>query len=218
MTSLERFSEADLQSIRDAVRSAEQRTGGEIVTYLVGRCDPYPEAIWRGSVFTGLFAVALSSSVHYLRGVWGGDPLLWMLLPLLAGLLIGALVFGRIPALSRTLIDNTILDRRVGMRAEAAFLEEEVFKTRDRTGILLFVALFEHRAVVLGDEGINRRVEPEEWQKIIDPLVAGLRSGNPTAALVHAVEQCGGLLERRQVVLREDDIDELPDAPRVRET
>ena len=40
--------------------------------------------------------------------------------------------------------------------AMAAFVEEEVFSTRDRTGILLFLSLFEHRVVVLGDSGINQ--------------------------------------------------------------
>ena len=60
---------------------------------------------------------------------------------------------------------------------------EEVFKTRDRTGILIFLALFEHRAVILADEGIHRAVPREEWQALVDELVAGIRAGRGVAAL-----------------------------------
>jgi putative membrane protein len=123
-----------------------------------------------------------------------------------------------VPPLRRLLVPRDVLERRVAMRAEAAFLEEEVFDTRDRSGILIFLALFEHRAIVLGDSGINQVVPQAEWKSIVDDLIAGIRAGNAPGALVAAVERCGRLLEERGVRIRPDDQDELPDAPRVRES
>ncbi len=107
--------------------------------------------------------------------------------------------------------------RRVGRRASVAFLEEEVFKTRERTGILIFVSLFERRVVVLGDEGIHRRVKPGEWEGIVADIVAGIRARRPADALIEAIGRCGALLERRGVELRPDDKDELADGLRTRE-
>jgi putative membrane protein len=98
-----------------------------------------------------------------------------------------------------------------------AFLEEEIFRTRERTGILIFLSLFEHRVVILGDEGINRRVEKEEWEGIVDDLVSGIRAGETVEGLVEAITRCGELLERRGVAIREDDADELRDHLRSRE-
>jgi putative membrane protein len=213
---LERFGEAELARIREAVTRAEQRTAGELVTYLVGECDAYPEATWRAAGLGGLLGLTAAAGLHDLLGLWGGPALLWSTVPALLGAGAGALL-ARVPALRRALVSRRRIDRRVQLRAEAAFLEEEVFRTRDRSGILIFLALFEHRAVVLGDVGIYRVVAPAEWQGVVDALIAGIREGRPVDALVAAVETCGRLLEERGVAIRAGDLDELANQPRLRE-
>jgi putative membrane protein len=114
-----------------------------------------------------------------------------------------------VPAVKRWLAGGDLLDLRTRQRAERAFLEEEVFRTRDRTGILVFLSLFEHRVVVLGDAGINKQVEQRHWDGIIQSIVAGIRAGRPGEALVLAIRQCGELLERYGVALQPDDTNEL---------
>lgn len=211
------LSAAELESIRQAVARAEQRTSGEIVTYIVGRSDEYPEARWRGATLGAMLGVVVAAIVHRLGGFWGGDPLLWIALPSLLGLLAGLALVETVAPLKRLLIARSTLERRIERRALAAFVEEEVFNTRDRTGILLFLSTFEHRALVLGDEGISRQVEQAEWQGLIDDLVAGVRSGRAAESIVSAVERCGRLLLERDVHVQPDDVDELPDAPRVKD-
>ena len=103
------------------------------------------------------------------------------------------------------------MDRNVRRRAEAAFLHEEVFRTRDRTGILILVSLLERRVAVLGDAGINAAVEQKEWDSIVAGIVAGIRAGTPARALAEGIGACGHLLERRGVAVRHDDTDELRD-------
>ncbi len=88
------------------------------------------------------------------------------------------------------------------LRAESAFLTEEVFATRERTGILIFLALFEHRAVILGDAGIHRKVEEGTWQHLVDDLVAGIRHGRTVEALLETIERCGHILEHGGVERR----------------
>ena len=90
-----------------------------------------------------------------------------------------------------------------------AFLDQEVFRTRDRTGILLFLSLFEHRVVLLADSGIHEKVEEERWEAITARVAAGIRSGKPGPALVEAIRECGALLEQHGVARRADDRDEL---------
>jgi putative membrane protein len=58
-------------------------------------------------------------------------------------------------------------------------------------------ALFERRVVVLGDEGIDRALDPDEsWQAVVDLAVAGLRSGAAADGLEAAVRRCGAILAR----------------------
>jgi putative membrane protein len=116
--------------------------------------------------------------------------------------------------LRRALAGPHAIERRVQQRAAAAFLEQEVWKTRDRTGILLFLSLFERRVVVLGDSGIHRQVQPGEWDAVVRHVVSGLRKKTPKAAvtaLVAAIVECGEILARHGLPPRPDDADELPD-------
>lgn len=206
------FSAADEEAIRAAVADAEQRSVGEIVPWIVEACDPYPEAGWKAATLGTLLGMAVGLTLHLLAGLWGG-ALLWLALPSLAGGAVG-LALGQLPALKRRLVDDDVVAHRVQLAAEAAFVRGEVFATRERTGILIFLALLERRVVVLGDAGINARVQPEEWQAIADEIVAGVRRSRPAAALAAGIEACGRLLAERGVPLAEEDVDELPDRPR----
>jgi putative membrane protein len=210
------FSPADLAEIERAVAAAERHTSGEIVPYVVGRSDDYPQAAWKAGCAGALTVALATAAVRAWGGFWDPASAWWLALPPLAGAALGLLAVTQVPALRRALVAASDLEEAVSRRAALAFLEQEVFKTAERTGILIFLSLFEHRVVVLGDAGINRAVAQEEWQAIVDEIVAGIRAGTPGAALARAIARCGELLERRRVERRSDDRDELPDYLRIK--
>jgi putative membrane protein len=210
------FSDADLEAIRKATAAGESRTAGEIVPYIVERVVDSDEACWRGAAMGALGAALIAGLVNLLGPYWGGYGVLWITLPTIVGAGAGYLI-GGLDAVGRRLIPDDHVERSVRLRAEAAFLEEEIFATRDRTGILVFLALFERRAVILADEGIHRAVPEVEWQRLVDDLVAGIRAHRATAALIDVITRAGELLETYHVERRPDDEDELSDAPRIRE-
>lgn len=210
------FNQADLEAVRRAVDAAEGKTAGEIVPYVVLASDEYEGTLWRGAALGALLVPLVAAAIHELVGLWG-PVLLWLALPAPLGAALGYLAAAVVPAVKRALTPAEVMARRVARRASVAFLEEEVFATAERTGILLFLSLFEHRVVVLGDSGINARVEAGEWQTLSDRLAAGIRAGRAAAALVEAVGECGRLLARRGVERRPDDRDELSDELRRRE-
>ena len=211
------FSDRDLERIREAVAEAEKTTSGEIVPYLVDRSDAYEVSLWRGGVLAATTALALVLLFLQLYDGWGYAWLhtAWgpSLVTVVAGIA-GFLLVAALPALRRQLAGEDNISRSVHRRAMRAFVEEDVFNTRDRTGILLFLSLLEHRIEVIGDEGINRAVEPESWSEIVETVRAGIKSGNVVDGLVEAIGKCGRLLERRGVEVRPDDTDELSDTLR----
>lgn len=211
------FSQADRDAIAAAVREAEERTAGEIVPVVVEASDEYEVATWRAATLGALTGALAAAVVYGAAGLWSTFIVAWIALPATAGAAAAALLVNLWPALRRSVIGREIMERRTGRRARQAFLDEEVFRTRDRTGILIFLSLFEHQVVVLGDAGINARVAPAEWQAVVDGIVAGMRQGTPGPALVEAIERCGALLERRGVSLRADDTDELANEVRLHE-
>jgi putative membrane protein len=208
------FSAADREHIAAAVREAESKTSGEIVPYVVGQSDSYEEAEWRCGALLGAATLAAFSIVYTYTSVW---------LPLnvaelvIAGLLMGGLgvILPKfVPPLKRVFAGNSLMERRVAQRAAEAFVGEEVFKTRDRTGILIFLSILEHKVLVLGDSGINVKVKPDEWHDVVRRIVAGIRSGKPAEGLIDGINQCGTLLQKHGVAIRQDDADELPDSLR----
>jgi len=207
----------DLERIQEAVGRAEEQTAGEIVPVVVPRSDDYEDVVWRGAgaaILLTLLAVLLT--LRFYDG-WG---LAWLFAPwgvalsVLAAGTVGALLAQYVYPLQRLLAGSERLDETVHRRALQAFVEEEVFDTRDRTGILLFVSLREHRIEVLGDSGINEQVEPDDWAEVVTRIQRGIQNDNLTAGLVEAIEMCGQLLERKGVEIRPDDENELTDTVR----
>jgi putative membrane protein len=190
------LSAADLDSIHRAVAAAEAESAGEIVPFVVAASDPYPGAAWKGAALGALAAALLAWVAHSWGGFWGGGDFFWMVLPPAAGGALGLLAVHLSPALHRLLAGAEAMELRTRRRAAAAFAEQAVFETAERTGILLFVSLFERRVVVLADRGIHARVEDGEWDAIVGRIVEGIRRGDPGAALAAAIQDCGDLLVR----------------------
>jgi putative membrane protein len=211
------FSAAELQEIEAAVREAEKRTSGEIVPYAVSHSDHYETAPWKGASL-GAFAVVVTAGVvRYLGDVWGVPSSVWVMVPALLGGAVGYGAAAAIRPLKLALTGEAKVEHRVRQRAAAAFLENEVFKTRGRTGVLIFLSLYERRVVVLGDAGINAHVEQHEWDAIVAGIVEGIRAGKSGRALAAAIARCGELLDRHGLKIGIDDADELPDQLQMRE-
>jgi putative membrane protein len=100
---------------------------------------------------------------------------------------------------------------KVRRRAELAFYEHGLHKTREATGILILVSLLERRVQVLADRAIDERVAAGTWDGLVADLVQGIKGGAPTDALCRAVARCGNLLAEHFPARAGDNPDELPD-------
>ncbi len=208
------FTDAELAAVREATREAESGTSGELACVVVERCDGYEGARWRAATLGAIAGALLTSYGFYALESWTPYFFVWpAVLPLL-GIAAGWLVAATIPALERELAGDEAMRERVHGRAAQTFVGEEIFNTRDRTGVLIFVSLFERRVEILCDEGIRRVVPAGSWSEITSRLAAGIGGGQAGAALVEAVTACGRLLEEAGVERAEDDVNELPDEVR----
>jgi putative membrane protein len=215
LTVRNQFTAQELEAIRAATQRAERETGGELVCVIVNRCDTYLAPVWQAVALGSMGGAAVAGIVYAFADSWARTPFLWILLPALLGAAFGLLALWLLPPARRWLTPPAVLAKRVDRRAAAAFLDEEIFDTRDRTGLLLFVALFEHQIRILPDRGIEQRVPEESWQQIASQLTAGLRSHRRGEAIVHAITACGELLVDQGVSRRQDDQNELADEPRL---
>ena len=192
------FSAGDREAICAATEKAERETSGELVVYVVERCDPHGEAPWKGALIGGAVGAMVAALLVWFVGGWGAPDELWLLIGLQLGLILGWLA-SLLEPVARRLIGAEALESRAEGRAAEAFIEEQVFATAGRTGVLIFLALFEHRVVVLADEGIGQLVAPSAWNEIAEGIASGIRAGRPAPALIEAVGQCARLMTEHGV-------------------
>lgn len=198
------FTPQEQERIRAAVTAAEARTSGEIVPQLVDAAFDYPRAETFGAGFFALGGAVLGSW-------WFGGSSVWVFLPLfLLGYLPCKWLIRALPGLHRHLIHPREMAAEVEEKAILSFFELGVHKTRDRTGILILISLFERRVQLLADEGINAKVPPEAWAEVVRTITAGLHDGKPCDALCAAIGCCADILEQH-FPRRSDDHNELPD-------
>jgi putative membrane protein len=209
------FSESDLIRIKVAVEEAEGKTSGEIVPYVVDMSDAYEVAEWRAGVLCGVIALGVFTALRQFTDVWLPFDFVEMALVAMLASAAGALLTHFVSPLQRLFAGRHLMDMRVHQRALQAFIAEEVFATRDRTGILIFLSLLERKVHVLGDSGINAKVQQSDWDGVTQLIVSGIREGKATDGLVAAIRECGRLLEAHGFRRPADDKDELPDNLRI---
>ena len=76
------------------------------------------------------------------------------------------------------------------------FNELEMFKTKHRNGILIYVNTKEKQFAILGDEGINNKVNPDFWLGIQQEMGKLFQKKNHTAAVVYGIEAVGQILAK----------------------
>jgi uncharacterized membrane protein len=85
-----------------------------------------------------------------------------------------------------------------------------VHKTKERNGVLIFVAPRAQKFAVIGDEGVHARCGEKFWQELVDTMRGHFQHEDFTAALVHGITETGKLLAAH-FPRQNNDRNELPD-------
>ncbi len=198
------FSEAQRESITRAVKDVESRTVGEIAVMLVQSSGHYHVADVLGGLTAGGVAALAAWILRQPPPTWP------IVLAAVAFFAVGIRCLRASPALKRLFLNGHDLDKAVATRAEAAFLEKGLHKTRERTGVLFFISLFERRVRVLADTGIYARIGQETLDGYAATVAEGIRQGRASEALCRAIAESGEELSKH-FPLKPGDVNELPD-------
>jgi putative membrane protein len=180
------ISDADRAQIADAIRMAEARTSGEIFCVLTQRSSQYTlvPVAWAAAL-----ALIVPLPLIYLTN-WPAS-VIYMLQ--LVSFVVAAIGLAR-PAIRFRLVPKRARHERAHSTAMRQFWAQRLNKTKERTGVLIFVSLAERYAEIIADAGINEKVTPEVWENAVAALTAGIRHGRVGDGLVAAIAQCGAVL------------------------
>ncbi|MFY0605907.1 MAG: hypothetical protein JXR10_04275 [Cyclobacteriaceae bacterium] len=211
------FTESEKEKVEQAVKDLETVSCGEIVPYFVGSSDDYAEASWYVSTLLSAFTAVIVGILSYTWMLPFRFTPLEVALVIFSAMLLGFLFPILIPNAKRWIIPKERQLQRVNQRAMQAFLSEQVFQTEERVGILIFVSRQEHIVLVLGDEGISKKVESSDWEHVVDEVVTGVKANQIGDGLVKAIGLCKELLLKNGFVRKSTDTNELHDGLRIEE-
>ena len=202
------LSENERDQVTEAVREAEKLTSGEIVVKIISASYHYPMANVIGAA---LFALPLALVFTVLTGewLWIGSQNMWLLLGFLTiFFILFHEVIKRTLWLKRFFISEREVEEEVEEAAITTFFNEGLYRTRDETGVLILISVFEHKVWVLADRGINAKVQDSQWEDIVEKLVNGIKQKRQADSICEAVKQVGALL-KAYFPVKPDDTDEL---------
>jgi uncharacterized membrane protein len=95
-------------------------------------------------------------------------------------------------------------------RAAYIFETLNMHKTKERNGVLFYLALESHKYAILGDVGINAKVPENFWDSIKEKIAENFKNGNFTQGLTTGIVLAGEQL-KKHFPHEKDDINELTD-------
>jgi uncharacterized membrane protein len=94
--------------------------------------------------------------------------------------------------------------------AKHEFVRLGIAKTRDKTGILIYILLEDRQFCILADTAINDKVTEDTWHKIKDLMQEFFIEGKFAGGILYGVEEVGKVLTLHFPV-KPDDTNEIPD-------
>lgn len=96
-------------------------------------------------------------------------------------------------------------------RAKEIFLQLGMEKTDERNATLVYVAVKDRQAAVLGDQGIHQKVGQHYWEAEVKKMLLYFRSEQLTEGLCNIITDIGEALHFHFPYNAEHDKNELPD-------
>ena len=213
------FTAEQRQQVEQAVAAAESITACEIVPVIATCSDRYD----RAEDTVGLWLAAFSAACVWLyfpldkseTGSWENTPtwigVVVMVLVITLAFVIGAFLANKLHRLKRLFIPQKQMINEVEDRARQIFFDRRVHHTEGASGLLLYLSLFESRAVVLGDQLVMTKLGQPFLDHTCQQLTDGLRHGNPADAICKTIEEASSQLSEA-IPRSADDVNELHDA------
>ena len=190
-------------SLVQCVKDVEKRTSGEIVPVIASTSYDYRRAGLIGGLIFGVVAAVCTATIFNRTDMWA------FLVQFLGFFFVFSRLLNAFPAMKKPFISKREMQEEVNEAAFTAFYQYGLHHTRDLTGIIIYVSVFERSVQILADKGINDKVDPNVWGEVITTITEGIRAGRSGEALCHGVTRCGELVTRN-FPIKPDDTDELP--------
>jgi len=111
----------------------------------------------------------------------------------------------------RVYIESSSKKKEVLTRAKEIFFKHKMNATRQRNGVLVYVAVRDRKLAIYADEGIYDKVGVEFWQAQVQAMTAHFKNENYVKGICVVIEDIGNALTQHFPYDRATDTNELSD-------
>lgn len=96
-------------------------------------------------------------------------------------------------------------------RASELFFKMQMQNTRQRNGVLLYLAVKDKEVALFGDEGIHQKVGTEFWNQQVGQMISLFKNNQLTDGIVKCISEVGHVLAEKFPYDATEDKNELSD-------
>lgn len=199
-----------------AIAEAERQTSAEIVCAVSTESGRYDRAESILGLFWALVALSVvnlwGAGVDARTGAWSdsaGVALGWQALAVVVGFVAGSVAASYWHWARRLVVSAREIEEEVRRAATQVFSLAKMTSTHGRTGLLIYVSLFERRVLVLADKAVMDVLGQEGLDELRDLAIELLKKGRRAETFVRTVETAAGKLAP-SLPPHEGNPDELP--------
>lgn len=210
-----KIDENSKSKIDQAIKEVESKTTGEIAVAVAPESDSYSfyellfSLILGAVVFTALILLSNQIIPKLEKHFWEMPRWFFAAFTGSISFIVVAICFAltNIPFIDRKIIPPSVKNEAVESKAESTFFRAGINKTKEASGILIYISYLEQKVRILADFGIASKIEVSAWNQIAKNLADNLKS-NATEAICDAVKDCGKILEEN-FPAKEENPDEI---------
>ena len=207
----------EMAKVSLAVVKAERKTSAEIVPMVVRSSIDQTQVSWKlFALFLSIFFLFEPAILFSRETLLSPYETYLTLVGELMVLFFSAFLLSKIDWVCRLMTSERALKQAVWAHAELEFHRLGVTKTQARNGILLFVSVLEHRAVVLADEKLCQALDPSTWDGLLTDLLVEIGKGQMAKGFDNAIEHAAEIAKNVSPPVPHD-IDELSNRLRIKD-
>jgi len=213
------FTDDEKEAIKQSVADAEKSTSAEIVPVLTDASGSYDRAEDTFGLMLAIVSVAIFWTLFQgtdTNAAWSASQkpalvynLLYIILTITVAFIVGAAVASRVWFIRNLFSSRGLMKNCVQNGATRAFQIHNLSRTKDSTGVLIYISHFEHMVHVLGDSTVAEKLTDADFQEVRDAIIQGFRSGKRGDGVCEGIKLCGEKLAAH-FQIKEGDEDELP--------
>ena len=196
------LTDEDRARIASAIRAAERRTSGELVAVVAAAADDYRYIALLWPALAALLLPAILLTIAPATNAW-------LLYLAQTALFVALALLAQLSPLRMALVPAAAKRRSASRLAREQFFAQGLHLTRERTGVLIFVAVAEHYVEIIADRGIDALVPPDTWDQAVAEFIERVRGGRVAEGFLAAIGAVGERLAEH-FPRAPDDTEELP--------